>query len=578
MLEMIRNIRFIMQKDSKRLIPTVLLSMLDALFNSGMYGIMIMILLDLSADAFTMEKLNGYVLTLAGIFLVRCLLQSLAYTKAQYDGPLVSKKLRLTLGDHIRSLNLGFFNQNSQGKLNAILTTDISDFETILTHCVCDLVKIITFTIVSLFIAASIDWKFGLAIAVVVLAAMPLLNLSGKVSAGNAVKIHKANQNVVSRLVEYIAGIKTFRLYNLTGDKFMRLDESLVTLKRQSTKNELAILPLTLSFGMVTSLLVPIALILGTYFLTRQNMEPTGFIAVLLISVSVSSMMVSLSSLFPQVRSLNKAAENIRSVLGEEAFPYKQDYLDADGSDIEFENVVFRYTGNENVLDDVSFRAKAGSMTALIGPSGSGKTTVASLIARFWDVSEGRITIGGKDIREISPDALTAQMSVVFQDVYLLHDTVLNNIRIGKPDAGMAEVAAAAKAAHCHDFIEKMEQGYDTVIGEGGSTLSGGEKQRISIARALLKDAPVVLLDETTSSLDADNENEIQKAFESLMKGKTVLVIAHRLNTIMAADNILVLEKGRIKESGNHRELLALGGWYAQMVGEQKQAEQWSVK
>ncbi|NFN85852.1 ABC transporter ATP-binding protein [Clostridium sporogenes] len=578
MLEMVQNIWFIAEKDGKKLIPTIILSVFDSILNSGMYYVMIVVLLDLTQSAFTIYKLKNYSFILLAIFFGRCLVQSISYSKAMYDGPMISQKLRLKLGNHIRSLNLGFFNKNSQGRLNAILTTDINDFETILTHCICDLVKVITFTFFSLIISMLIDWKFGIAMAIIVCLALPLLSMSGKISVRNSTKTHEANEDLVSRLVEYIEGIKTFRLYNLIGSKFERLDESLQNLKKQATNAELSVLPFTLSFSAVTSLLIPVALILGTYFLTVQNMEPVEFLAVLLIAISVASMMTSLSVLYPQVRSLNKAAENIRVVLNEKPFGFEQETADLANKDIQFSKVSFRYTKEKEVIHDISFKAKNGTTTALIGPSGSGKTTIVSLLSRFWDVNKGEITIGETDIQKISPDALASNMAVVFQDIYLLQDTVLNNIKVGKPEATMEEVIEAAKAAHCHDFVKKMEKGYNTIIGEGGSTLSGGERQRISIARALLKNAPVVLLDETTSSLDADNEQEIQKAFARLMKGKTVFVIAHRLNTIMGANNILVLDKGTIKESGNHSTLMKLGGWYAQMVEEQKMAEQWSAK
>lgn len=577
MIDMIRNIRFISGKDAKRLIPTILLSVLDSFLNSGMYAVMIFILIDLADNTFTTSNLVFYTWVLVAIFLVRCITQAIGFTKAQHDGPMISRKLRLNLANHIRSLNLGFFNQNSQGKLNAILTTDISDFETILTHCICDLIKTVAFAACSLVISFVIDWKLGVTIAIIAVISLPLLSLSGKASFKNAEMTRETSQNVVSRILEYITGIKTFRLYNLTGERFERLDHALLEMKKQSVRTELSILPLTISFSVVTSMVIPTSLILGTYFLIAENMDPVSFIAVLLISISLSSMMTALSALYPQVRSLNRAAENIRSVLSEKPFPYQIERIDAKEASISLKNVSFSYNGKNNILNDVSLEAKAGTTTAIIGPSGAGKTTIMSLISRFWDVTKGSITVNGQDIKKISPDALASQIAVVFQDVYLLHDTVSNNIKVGKPDATVDEIVEVAKAAHCHDFIIKMEQGYDTVIGEGGSTLSGGERQRISIARALLKNAPIVLLDETTSSLDADNEREIQRAFKRLMQDKTVFVIAHRLNTILNSDNIIVLEKGQIKESGNHEALIKKGGWYAQMVQEQRQAEKWSV-
>ena len=289
-------------------------------------------------------------------------------------------------------------------------------------------------------------------------------------------------------------------------------------------------------------------------------------------------MMATLGSLYPELKYLSKAAENILAARQEEPLSYRDDAVQLKAFDISFSHVDFSYEKNVPVLHDVSFSVKPGTTTALVGPSGSGKTTIISLISRFWDVTKGTITIGGCDIREQSPDTLAENIAIVFQDVYLLHDTIANNIRVGKPNATMKEIVEAAKAAQCHEFISALPDGYDTMVGEGGNTLSGGEKQRISIARALIKNAPVVLLDETTSSLDADNEKEIHKALDALMKDKTVIVIAHRLNTIIGADQILVLDKGRIREQGNHEQLLAQNGWYARMIAEQAKARNWSIE
>lgn len=577
MLEMLRNIRFLAGKDFGKLLWSCLFSALDACFNAGMYGVMLFLLLDLSGGGFTAAVLSRDVFLMLGLFLLRCAAQGVALTKVQHDGPIISKKLRLQLGNHIRSLNLGFFNQTSQGKLNAILTTDINDTETILTHCVCDLVKIIAFTAVGLAMAFTLDWRYGLVLAFTVLAALPLMGAAGKKAAERSNESRGAGQELVSRLVEYIGGMRTFRLYHLTGSRFERLNDAMKQVRETSIRSELSLLPFSLSFSAVTSMLIPIALLFGGWLLTEGTVEPMVFLCVLLLSVSLSSMLSTLGSLYPQVRSLNAAAAHIREVLAEKPLPFQTEQAELSGKDIVFEQVDFSYTGKQQVLHSVSFCAKHGTTTALIGPSGSGKTTVVSLLSRFWDVTGGKITIGGQDIREISPDTLTAQMAVVLQDVYLLNDTVAANIRVCRPNASMEEVVSAAKAARCHDFIVNMEQGYDTIIGEGGSTLSGGERQRVSIARALIKDAPIILLDETTSSLDADNERAIQKAFDHLMKNKTVLVIAHRLNTIEKADQILVMDGGRIREAGTHRQLMESGGWYAHVVGEQKMAQSWRV-
>ena len=568
MISIIKSLHRLIGQNGIRLVPSILLSMLDSVLNSCMYGVMLFVLIDLSNGQFSAEGLKMCIIAVVIIFTLRCIVQGISFTQAQCVGPDVSHKLRISMGNHIRSLNLGFFTKNSIGKLSGTLLTDINDFETIITHCLCDVIKVTSLTILSLVIAFMLDWRFGLAVTLLVGIALPLLVISGKVSARNSDELRTANRTVVSRIVEYISGMRTFRLYNLIGKRFDRLDNALKELRKQSTKAEISILPLSMSFSAITAMIVPVSLILGTWLLTSTEINGASFLLAILLGISISSTMTVVSSLYPQVRSISKAADSIISILDESPLTYQEEEVKFTDYAIEFKNVTFGYNPETTVLHGVSFSAK----------SGSGKTTIVSLLARFWDVTGGQILIDGIDLRKINPDILAEQMAIVFQEVYLLKDTVLNNIRIGKPTATKEEVIDAAKAAHCHEFIMGMENGYETIIGEGGSTLSGGEKQRISIARALLKDAPIVLLDETTSSLDADNEREIQHAFDRLMKNKTVLVIAHRLNTIVNANNILVLDKGRIRESGTHAELMKHGGWYAQMIEEQKQAEQWAVK
>ncbi|MFT3984728.1 MAG: ABC transporter ATP-binding protein [Lachnospiraceae bacterium] len=577
MFKMISYIRELAGKDCKRLILPIFLSVIDSLLNSCMYGIMLLLLLDLSAGNFTYNQLRIYTASLAVIFLFRCIAQAISFTQAQCIGPDVTHRLRLQLGNHLCSLNLGFFNKNSIGRLTGTLLTDINEFESIITHCLCDFIKVISFTLLSLVTAFLLNWKFGLVLMILAAIAFPLLLLSGKSSAESSAKLRQANQNVTSRIVEYVEGMKTFRLYNLIGSHFERLDQALKLLRKASIRAEISVLPSALSFSAITSFIVPAALIMGTSLFTAKEVNSAGFLLILLLSVSIASILGVLSSLYPQVRSIAKASESILSVLHENPLPYQREEVCFKNYDVEFSNVLFQYTDDIPVLNNISFIAKQGTTTALIGPSGSGKTTIVSLLARFWDVQDGCISISGEKIKEISPDALTKYISIVFQDVYLLNDTVLNNIRIGKPKATKEEIIQAAKAANCHEFITQMEQGYDTVIGEGGSTLSGGERQRISIARALLKNASIVLLDETTSNLDADNEHEIQTAIHELMKKKTVLVIAHRLGTILNADNILVLDKGTVRESGTHQELVEKRGWYAAMYQEQRQAQDWEV-
>ena len=577
MISIIKIVRQVAGNKAKTLVFPIILSCIDAIFHMAMFGCMISAIIDLVGDGFTRQKLTVYSIILLGLFIVRAVLYCINYTQTQYRGADVTADLRLSLGDHIRSLNLGYFNKNSIGRMTSTLTTDIADFEHVLTHSLSSFFKVIFFSALAFIFAFSIDWIYALILLGVTAIAFPLVALSSKMAKRFGTRRRDAVNNVISRVVEYINGIKTFKLYNLTGEKFERMDQDFRALRRASIRLELSIMPFSILFSIITSLIVPIALVMGTTMLQGGSLSPQDFIAVIMIAISLSSMMATLGSLYPEISYLNKAAENIIDVRAEKPLSYAKQKPDFNGHAIKFEDVSFRYTDNVEVLHGISFEAKPGNTTALIGPSGSGKTTIVSLISRFWDVTGGTIRIGGEDIREIAPDGLTEQMAVVFQDVYLLNDTLANNIRVGKPDATMDEIEAAAKAAQCHDFIMELTQGYDTVVGEGGSTLSGGEKQRISIARALIKDAPIVLLDETTSNLDADNELEINRALDVLMRNKTVIVIAHRLNTIMNADNILVVEEGNIREHGTHQELLNQGGWYARMMKEQALARKWVV-
>lgn len=577
MIHLIKSIRTIVGKKAGTLVLPIVLSCMDSILNMGMFGIMITTIIQLVNQSFTLENLKWYSILLLVLFLLRCIINAINYTQAQFRGADITKELRLNLGDHIRSLNLGYFNKNSIGRLTSTLTTDIGDFETVLTHSIASFFKVIFFSALAIFFAFLIDWRYATIILVIVAVSLPLLNIGGKVAIKRSGHLRSAINEVVSRMVEYISGIKTFKLYHLTGEKFERLDKSFRELKKESIRMELSIMPYSISFSIITSWIIPIALVAGTWFLSGQQMGTDRFIAVIMIAISISSMMTTLGTLYPEMQFLSKASENILSVMAEKPFGYQKERIDLSHPDVEFHNVTFRYTDKVDVLKNISFTSKSGTTTALIGPSGSGKTTIVSLISRFWDVSGGSIHVDGTDIRTISPDGLTENMAVVFQDVYLLNDTLFNNIRVGKPNASREEVEAAAKAACCHDFIMQMPHGYDTVVGEGGSTLSGGERQRISIARAFIKDAPIVLLDETTSSLDADNEAEINKALDRLMKNKTVIVIAHRLNTILKADNILVLDKGNIREQGNHHQLLEEDGWYATMYQEQQKAKNWTV-
>ena len=436
-----KMIRRVAGKNIKSLYLPIVLSCLDALLHMGMFSAMVLTIIELIGGIFTVQKLTLYSVILVLLFLVRAILFSVNYTQVQYRG-----------GDHIRSLNLGYFNKNSIGRLMSTLTTDITDFEQVLTHSLASLIKVLFFSALALLFAFMVSWQYGLIATVLILIAFPLMRLSGAMSQKYGGRQRASVSRVISRIVEYINGIRTFKLYNMTGEKFQRLDDSFTSLKKDSVKLELSIMPFSISFSFVTSLILPAALILAPALYQSGAIDTQRMIALLMIGVSLSSMMATLGSLYPELKYLGKAAENILQTRQEAPLPYRAEAAQLSFFDVIFSHVDFAYEMGVPVLRDVSFSVKPGTTTALVGPSGSGKTTIISLISRFWDVSKGSITIGGSDIREQSPDALAEKMAIVFQDVYLLHDTIANNIRVGKPGARIEEIIAAAKAAQCHKW------------------------------------------------------------------------------------------------------------------------------
>lgn len=577
MKELIGNINIVLLNQKRRLIQPLVLSILDGILTMFYYAVMIVAIVQLVKGQFTSRFFISASLILVIVFFLRILISGITYNSMQLRGSEIITKLRIQLAEHVRELNLGYFNKNSIGKLASHFTTDISDFEQLLTHYFNDFIKGLFMITLGVISAVIIDFRFSILILVMIALAIPVLTKGGHTSS-NISKQHQVKINeVVSRVVEYINGIRTFRLYKLTGTKFIRLNQSFNDLRKSSIKVELSIGPYVVIFQTIVSMILPLALVWGTYLLIEGQVTTERFIAVLMLSISISSQLVAVGGIYAEMKFFAKSVNNIKNVLGEKPLSYETQQFIGENHQIQFNQVSFAYEADVPVIKDLNLTIAEGETCALIGPSGSGKSTLIALVSRFWDVTEGQITIGNQAINHLKPDAITEQISCVFQDVYLFNDTIINNIRLAKPEATIEEVEAVCRIARCHDFISQLENGYETIVGEGGSTLSGGEKQRISIARALLKDAPIVLLDETTSSLDVDNEKEINEAMDYLMRDKTVIVIAHRLNTIINADQIVVLDQGQLREKGNHRTLLENDDWYAQMYREQEKARNWTV-
>ena len=488
-------------------------------------------------------------------------------------GYMVFADMRLKLGDHLRKLPMGYFTEGNIGKISSVLATDMVFIEE---NCMGVLSELVTFLIsqsIMVVMMFVMDFRMELLSLLVVGAFIIVGNLMLKTSTKHSVIKQEASESLTEEVLDFAEGIGIIKSYNMLGDKSKRLTDEFAKSCKESIDFEIAYTPwsraLYLTFGIGTALTLALS---GYLYVSGSiSAEYMAGMALFLFDafLAIKSYYGQMARLTVTDASLDRIEEVFAAEELKDEGKKELGSVSSSADEIEYDNVGFAYTEKE-VLSNVSFKIRQGEMTALVGPSGGGKSTIASLLARFWDVKNGKILVRGEDIRNVSLGSLMDQISMVFQRVYLFQDTVYNNIAIGRPEATREEVEEAAKKARCYDFIMQLPDGFDTVIGEGGASLSGGEQQRISIARCILKDSPIVILDEATASVDADNERAIQEAISELCKNKTLLVIAHRLRTIRDADQILVVTDGKISERGNHETLMAQNGTYAHMVSLQE--------
>ena len=570
---MLNDIKTLSGKEFKRLKKPVFLLVIDSLFYMMNYMMFYFTIVDLIMETFTLNKIIVYTAIMIVANTVRYLFNRVGYTGIQSQGARIIQDLRLRMGDHLRNLNLGYFNKHNIGNVINIITNDLQDFEHVLTHSTSELIKLGILSVYLLLVTFAISPILGILQILIAAAGAIFIVLGMKKSSKIALKKKHTMDNVVSRMVEYISGMELFKSYNLAGEKFKRLKDSFNDLKKESINTEIALAPYILIFQLTVDISFALLLLASTQFFISGSINKIMFFSYIIIGLSLSNILKAFSGQYVFFQYMKLATDKLINVYNEKEISYEFKVMPFKNYDIKFENVSFSYEKDKPVLKNISFEAKQGTSTALVGSSGSGKTTVTNLIARFWDCQSGIISIDGTDITKIYPEELLTNISMIFQDVYLVNDTIENNIKLGKPDATHEEVVKAAKDASCHEFITELENSYDTVVGEGGSTLSGGEKQRISISRALLKDTPIILLDEATASLDADNEHEIRKSLDKLIKNKTVITIAHKLNTIKNYDQILVMSDGIIEEKGTHEELMKNRKRYYEMYTEMKKAQ-----
>lgn len=494
-----------------------------------------------------------------------------------HAGYFMASDRRIAIANRLKGVPMGFFNENSLGEVTGVCTTVLGNVETMVPMVLVNIMGGLIGTVVFDALILIFDWRIGLITTAGIVLYLIIVSFMEKKSAAIAPNAQESQTRLTSAVLEYVQGMGIIKSFNLSGKGDRKLQDALEYNRKSNLDMEKLLTPYTI-FQEIVLQLAGISMILAAIVFW---MDGTMSLANALMSIIVSFMIFSQIKLFGMgVSMLRLAAASIDRTLQTE----KMDQMDEGGQmqnpknhDIVFQNVHFSYE-NKEILHGINVKLADKSTTAIIGPSGSGKTTLCNLIARFWDVDSGMIQIGGMDIREYKLESLMEQISMVFQNVYLFADTIENNIKFGRPNATHEEVVAAAKKACCDDFIEALPDGYNTVIGEGGASLSGGEKQRISIARAMLKDAPIIIFDEATANVDPEHEDRLQKAIEELTRDKTIIMIAHRLKTVRNADRILVVDNGNIVQQGRHEDLIKQEGIYADFVLGRKAAIDWELE
>ena len=578
MLKIIRRVLRLSGNLSKRIWGSFICGFLESMFGLLPIAAVFLVLIELQNGQPITGQTWGIVIGLiAGVLILRMIFKYLVYRLQSTAGFEFVARERIALGDRLRNVPMGFFHDNSVGDITATVTTDLNFLENYSMHI---LDKVTTGVLSMIVMAACIlafDWRIGLIFVAGILLSFPIYSHMQKKGKALSAKRQKIQSEAVAATLEYVQGISVVKSFNMCDKNLSDIEDAYEKNADASYGVERVFTPLNMTYSMVFRISACMIMLCAGILAVGGDLSFANLAVILIASFTIFNPIEVMGQMTTMIRTMDVALDRVERIKQAKKIDENGRDIPLDSFDIGFEHVSFAYENGNPILKDVSFSIPQGSMTAIVGPSGGGKTTITRLIARFWDVQEGSITVGGHDVKEFTCDSLLKNMSMVFQNVYLFHDTIENNIKFGCPDATHEQVVEAAKKACCHDFISALPQGYDTVIGEGGSTLSGGEKQRISIDRAMLKDAPIILLDEATASVDPENEVHLQQAISALVKNKTLIVIAHRLSTIRDADQILVVDNGKIVEKGVHAELIQQKGIYQKFWNIRQKARNWKL-
>lgn len=577
MLRMLKKFfDFCSEKNRKKFYGAVILGVLDAMF-----GAMKIPAAFFAIQAAVYGKIEGKTFAcVIGFMLISTVgrtvvnrFTNMLQTEGGYD---TCAGKRIEIGEHLRYLPMGYFNDTSLGHITSVTTNTLEQMSDIATRAIMMVLQGSITTAVIALAMFLFDVRIGLVSIIGIAVFMIVNSITNRKIAKVADEKIEADKEMVGVILEYVQGIAEIRNYNIFAENNSRVAGSVERKKKADILAETTAIP-AVGVQMLISKLAGVAIAAASLsFYFGGTMEFEYLITMLMCSFMVFEALDSAGIYTALLKVIGKGVDLANEILDIEQMDIDGEVIHPENRDIHLENVSFAYE-NRKIIDDVTLDIKEGTTTAIVGPSGGGKTTITSLIARFWDVKEGKVTLGGRDVKDYSFDSLMENFSFVFQKVYLFEDTIANNIRFGRSEASMEDVIAAAKKARCHDFIMSLPEGYETIVGEGGATLSGGEKQRIAIARAIMKDAPIIILDEATANVDPENEKELTEAIENLTKKKTIIMIAHRLKTVRNADQIIVIDKGKIVQKGKHDQLMREDGIYRNFVSGRKRAVSWKI-
>ena len=577
MLKVIRKFfAFCGEENRRKFITSIRLNVIQALFEAlKIPAIAVMIRALMNGTVETKDillSLGIMLISIAGSGLLKSKAVMLQ-TEGGYD---TCAKKRVEIAEHMRYLPMGYFNANSLGQITSITTNIMESLENIATRVVmlvCDGLLTTLLIVVMLFF---FDWR----IACVLLCGFSLflfansrLRIASEKVSGKKIR---ADERLVEKVLEYLQGMTEVKAYRLTGVKSKELNEAISENSKINTDMEMTLVPRIALQSFIAKLTGVAMVAFSCAFYCAGSMDALNAVVMVISAFIIYTSLETAGQYSSLLRVVDMSVDRAQEILNTPQMDISGETIEPAVRDITAQDIAFSYE-KRKIIDGISLNIPEKTTMAIVGPSGGGKTTLVNLLARFWDVDGGTVMLGGRNVKDYDMDSLMANFSFVFQSVYLFHDTIANNIRFGQPGAPMEDVIAAAKKACCHDFISSLPHGYDTVVGEGGASLSGGEKQRISIARAMMKNAPVIFLDEATANVDPENENELMHAVQALTAEKTVIMIAHRLKTVERADQIIVVDHGKIVQQGTHAELMEQDGIYRNFIGERREAASWKV-